>query len=465
MGSGPYYALGNIYQTVNTLPNIIFEIVAGGALAAVVVPLLSGAVSKGDAATARQTGSALLTWAVSILALLSVLAVVFAAPIVRALLGSDATQAELEVGTRMLIVFAPQLVLYGVGVVLTGIVQAHHRFAWPALAPLLSSVVVMASYLVFAYVAGRGASLTGLSLTSELILSVGTTLGVVALSMCLLIPLRATGVVLRPTFRFPSGVARRAGALVSSGVLAVGGQQLALLVVLVLSQRPAPVGSMVAYNLAQTIYLVPWAVLAVPIATSAFPRLSAAHDAGDYRHFQEILRGALQGVIVLAALAAAALIAASGPIATVITSVAEGYSDPSRIAWAIAAFAPGLLGYGLLALLTRALYASGATWSTALITVSGWLVVIVADVILANTVDIADRVAAVAAGNSIGMMVTGAGLLWWARRSADASGLAGYSPNAQRGSGCFVSGSTGWFRCGVWFWRYRSWRALWCQAQ
>ena len=54
--------------------------------------------------------------------------------------------ATTDVGAGMLRVFAPQIPLYGVGIVLAGLLQAHRRFAWPVLAPLLSSVVVIATY-------------------------------------------------------------------------------------------------------------------------------------------------------------------------------------------------------------------------------------------------------------------------------------------------------------------------------
>ena len=49
--------------------------------------------------------------------------------------------------------FSPMVPLYGLGIVLTGVLQSHRRFAWPALAPLLSSVTVMISYVIFAVVA------------------------------------------------------------------------------------------------------------------------------------------------------------------------------------------------------------------------------------------------------------------------------------------------------------------------
>ena len=73
----------------------------------------------------------------------------FAEPIARLLLG-DGDQAEVELAARFLLVFAPQVVLYGIGIVLTGVLQAHRRFAGPALAPLLSSLLVAGAYLLFA---------------------------------------------------------------------------------------------------------------------------------------------------------------------------------------------------------------------------------------------------------------------------------------------------------------------------
>lgn len=427
--------LGNVYQTVNTLPNIVFEIVAGGALASVVVPLLSGAVARRDTATVDRTASALLTWTVTVLAPLSVLVAVLAGPIVGALLGADAGPGAVEVGTRMLRVFAPQLVLYGVGIVLTGVLQAHHRFAGPALAPLLSSITVIGAYLLFGAVAGRTAELAGLSLSAELVLSVGTTLGVAVLSLCLLVPLRGTGVRLRPGYRFPAGQASRARALVGSGVASVAGQQLALLAVVVLTQRPAPDGSMVVYTLAQTLFFLPWAVLAVPVATSAFPRLAAAHATGDARAFARTLSGSTRAVLLLTAAAAAALAATAGPVAEVIAAMTAGDERPTALSWAIVAFAPGLVGYGLLALLSRALYAVGVTRSTALVTTAAWAVVIVADVLLAAALPRADRVAALAAGHTIGMTVLGAALLALVARRCGAAALAGVARAAFAGLG------------------------------
>ncbi|MDQ1655486.1 MAG: putative peptidoglycan lipid flippase [Cryptosporangiaceae bacterium] len=417
-------ALGDIYQSVNTLPNIVFEIVAGGALASVVVPLVAGRL--GDRGSVDRIASALLTWAVLLLAVLAIVVAVCARPIVEWLLTSPQhgapSPAAVAVGERMLLVFAPQLVLYGIGVVLTGVLQAHHRFAGPALAPLLSSLTVIAAYGVFR-AAGGTQVLGGLSRTAELILSVGTTLGVVVLSLSLLVPLRRTGVRLRPALRFPPGVSAQARTLVGGGVLAVVGQQVALLVVIKLSRPPAaPDGSLVLYTLAQTLFLLPWAVLAVPVATSAFPRLSASFAAGDLAAYRSSFASAARAVVLLTALGSAALVAGAEPLAWV---VPHGGADPGRLAWAIAAFGPGLAGYGLLALVSRAMYAAGAARATAAVTIGGWAVVIAAAVVLALALPPSARAAALAGGQSVGMTVLGAALLVLAARHTGRGSLAG----------------------------------------
>jgi len=143
----------NPHLTANTVPNIIFEIVAGGALAALVVPLVAGAINRGDTAAVSRTGSALLTWVLTILTPVALVVAVAAEPIVK-LAGTSGEAADIAAG--ILRVFAIQIPLYGVSIVLGGLLQAHRRFAWPVLAPLVSSVVVVATYLVYGAVVPRG---------------------------------------------------------------------------------------------------------------------------------------------------------------------------------------------------------------------------------------------------------------------------------------------------------------------
>ena len=232
---------GDTYTAANNVPNIVYEIVAGGALASLVVPMLAGGIVAGNTEQVRRTASALLGWVLLVLTPLAVLVALFAHPIARLLLGGGDPD-KVALAARFLLVFAPQVVLYGIGIVLTGVLQAHRRFAGPALAPLLSSVVVALAYLVFA---GMGGSqdIGGLTPSAELVLGVGTTLGVAVLSLCLLVPVRRLGLGLRPALRFPVGVAPRVARLALAGVLTLAGQQVLAAVAIRLANAGAPDGT------------------------------------------------------------------------------------------------------------------------------------------------------------------------------------------------------------------------------
>ncbi|MGY1710335.1 murein biosynthesis integral membrane protein MurJ [Geodermatophilus sp. SYSU D00758] len=413
---------GDAYVAANAVPNIVFEVVAGGALASLVVPMLAGGIAAGDREQVRRTASALLGWALLVLTPLAVLVAVLAGPIARLLLGS-ADDAQIDLAARFLVVFAPQVVLYGIGIVLTGVLQAHRRFAMPALAPLLSSLVVAGAYLAFAALDGSR-SAADLSTPAELVLSVGTTLGVAALSLSLLAPTRRLGLGLRPSLRFPVGAAPRVRRLAVAGVLTLAGQQLLAAVAIRLANTGAPDGTQVVYVAGLTVFLVPWAALAVPLATSAYPGLSERAETGDEAGFRAVLAPVTVLVVTASLVAAAVLVAVSGPMARVFLAA----GPPEAVAAlrdTIVAFAPGLAGYGLVAVLTRALYARGLWRAPTACVVGGWLVAVAADVVLAAVLPPADRATALGAGHTVGVSVAGVALLVVVLRVTGPAGLAG----------------------------------------
>ena len=424
---GEHSDLGGMYVVANTVPNIIFEIVAGGALASLVVPLLAGAVAAGDRTAVATTTGALLTWTLTLLAPLAVLVALLAEPIIGTL-AAGRSAAEIDAGARMLRIFAPQLPLYGVGVVLTGVLQAHRRFAWPVIAPLLSSLTVIGAYLAFAAIDGVGASVADVSRGGEVVLSAGTTLGVAVLSLSLLVPLRGLRLRLRPGFRFTEDARRKVGGLAVAGAVSVAAQQVAL-VVLLNRVTGGPDGAPVIFNLAQTLYLVPWAVLAVPLAVAAYPTLAAAHATGDRDGYRRTLAPTVRRVLLASCLGAAMLAATAGPVARFFWG---GGAEGASVA-AIAGFAPGLLGYGLFAVLTRALYASGDTRTATVVTAAGWLVVPVAAVALSAALPDSHRVLAAALANSVGMVVLGVLLVVSVARRAGRPALAGLARAAAVG--------------------------------
>jgi len=419
-----YTHLADMYQTANSIPNIVFEIVAGGALAALVVPLLAGDLDREDRAAVGHTASALLTWVLVVLLPVALVVVLLADPVMW-LLAPGRSGAERAVGAGMLRVFAPQLPLYGVGIVLTGVLQAHRRFAWPVLAPLLSSLAVIGAYLTYGAVAPHHPDIPNVSTGARMVLAVGTTLGVVVLSLCLVPAVRKLDLPWRPTLRLPDAQRRAVRALVGVGVLTVAAQQITTALTIALVNWRTGAGALIQFTQAQTVYFLPWAVLAVPVATSAYPALASASAAGDLDRFRRTLAGATRGVLLLCGLGAAALAALAWPAAWAYAKVAHGPAQAPGLAAGIVAFAPGLLGYGLFALHSRALYAHRQTRAAAQATVVGWGAVAVLSVLLAVVLPTGERVPAVAAANSAGMLVLGGVLLVFVGRRCGTGALAG----------------------------------------
>ena len=209
----------------------------------------------------------------------------------------------------MLVVFAPQILLYGLAVVLYGILQAHRRFTAPALAPVLSSVVVISAYLAFVPLSQGYGRLATLPRPAELMLSVGTTAGVAALVLTALVPALRLRLRLRPTLRFPAGVAPRIRGLAAVGLIALIAQDASVVAVMVLANGQEGQGALVLYNFGWQMFFVPYAVLAVPIATTAFPVLAAAEGA----RFDETAAASTRAVMLVSWLGAALLAGARCP--------------------------------------------------------------------------------------------------------------------------------------------------------
>ncbi|WP_460446804.1 murein biosynthesis integral membrane protein MurJ, partial [Angustibacter aerolatus] len=378
--------VGSAYAAANAVPNVLYEVVAGGALAGAVVPLLAGAIGRGDREQVSRTASALLGWALAVLVPVAVLLAALSGPLSRALVPAGCEAAR-GATSLLLLTFAPQVLLYGVSVVLTGVLQAHHRFTWPALAPLLSSAVVVAVYVLYAVVSGSTARHPDGWLPGDgalLLLGLGTTLGVVALSLPLLVPASRAGVRLRPTLRFDDGVGRRALGLAGAGLAGLVAQQLVVALTLWLTRRWGGTGAFNAYQYAQAVYLLPYAVLAVPLATAAFPRLADRHAAGDVDGYRSVLTRSTRVVLVAGCTGAAVLVAVAPAVGTFFSAISAGGAGPalSALPVALTAFAPGLLGFALIAHLGRALFAAGAARWAARSTVAGWLLAAVLSVAL-----------------------------------------------------------------------------------
>ncbi len=414
--------VGSIYQSVNALPNVVFEVAAGGVLAAAAVPLIAHRIGTGERDRADRTASVLLTWVLVVLVPLGALLALAARPLSALLVTGDDPEA-LDVAVRLLRIFALQVPLYGVGIILTGLLHAHRRFLAAALAPFLSSVVVLVSYLWYGSITSGEVEPGLVPDEAVAVLGWGTTLGVVVLSLPLVVPALATGWRWRPGVRLPPEDMRRVGALAGAGVVALAAQQAAVVVTMRLANFAGGDAAFTVYTYVQAVYLLPYAVLAVPVAQSAFPSLATRTGAGE--DASGTLSRALRAVIALTGVAAGILIAAAPAIGAFFGILdarrgAEGASPEALAAMpaALTAYAPGLVGFGLVALLTRALYVRGRPLDAGTATALGWVVAAVPPLLFVGR-DAGPAVTLWVLGvfSAIGMSVAGLGLVLLVRRT------------------------------------------------
>lgn len=429
--------VGDTYQTINTLPNVVYEVAAGGALAAIAVPLVAGQLGLGRRDDADRASSALLTWAVAILLPLAAIVFVAASWISDLLLDDSKSPGSVDLGATMLRIFAPQIALYGIGVVLAGMLQAHRRFLAAALAPLMSSLVVMAAYVAYGMRVSGSVAADAVPSDAVWILAGGTTVGVVVLSLPLVVPALRQGIRFRPTFTFPGGLGRRAAGLAGAGVLALAAQQGAVFLTLWLTHEPRTIdiGVVNVYAYVQAVYLLPYAVLAVPIATAAFPAMAhseATKDGDDGESAAALtLARSLRGILLLTSGAAAVLITASRPVGRLFLSLDRGADGPGAAALAaipggLSAYALGLVGFSVAALLTRALYVRGRPLHAALVVATGWAI---AGLLPLATIpegsDAATTLGILGIASTCGMTFSAVALAFLVRHAWGATALAG----------------------------------------
>lgn len=430
---------GEAYSTSNTVPNVLFEVAAGGALAGAVIPLISGFLAKRMDGEASRTASALLTWVLAIGLPIAGIVALAAGPISTALLGRGADATETELAATLLRMFALQVPLYGISLVCTGILQAHRRFILPALAPMLSAVTVIGALVVFWHLAGgQQDTPEALSTASIMWMGWGTTLGTVAFSLPQLIPVMRL-MHLRPTLAFPPGVAKRAIKLMGAGLGGILAQQIQIITIMVVANTygaagGGQTGAYPIYTFANAIYMVPYAVFAVPIATAVFPRLSEAAALPGKPGLAELTARSTRLVLEIGIVCVALLAALAQPAKLVFDYLREA----SGLDVALIAMAPGLVGYALIYHCSRVLYALEASRAVVVVNMTAWF-----SVCLALGVEVligfegrTGTLAAIGIAVSLGMTIGAAGQLLAIRAALGSEAMAGLGRAALTVTAC-----------------------------
>ena len=403
--------LANTYQTANTAPNVVFELVAAGVLTSIFVPTFVEYLVQGRRDEGWEAANALASVALAALVGLSVVVALAAPWLMRALtvgVTNDALRArEIGLGTTFLRLFAPQIAFYGAGMIMTGALHAHRRFGMAAVAPIFNNVVVIGVYLTYAVMrAGRDPSVEGITTAETLVLGLGTTAGVVAMTVCLVPSLARLGWRFRFSFDTKHPAVRRGARLGVWALGYAGGYQAGLIVVLLLANKVE--GGVAAYQWAYTFFYLPHALFAIPIFHVLFTAMSEHVARGEAPQFLERLKDGLAMLMFLLVPLAAYIWIVATPLTrlTLEYGVMTG-AGAEQVGRVLAAFAVGLPTYSAFLVYTRAYYALGDVKMPALVNAASVMVASAAGAALFFWLPADDAVAGLALGHSIGF-ATGA---------------------------------------------------------
>ena len=262
----------------------------------------------------------------------------------------------------------------------------------------------------------------------------GTTLGIATLVVVALPPTWRLHLRLRPVFRFPPGVARRAGGLALVGVIELVVIDVAGLVTIALANGRGDTGAIVLFNYASQVFNTISAILALSIVVSAFPVLSAREGPD----FDRTSAGSTRAILLMSWLGTAVIAAIAVPAAHVL---AKQPDQVPQLIWGFALYAPGIAGAVVIANLSRVLFVIGRLKIAAAALAGSWLIVIVADVVLVQLVPARLVVAMLALGTTIGQTVVAIPLVFVIRRICGPAAVQGARHAALAGLVACAAGS------------------------
>jgi putative peptidoglycan lipid II flippase len=376
-------AIGNqlhadLFNIGNTIPNMLYILLAGGVFNAVLVPQLVRA-QKGDADGGEAYTNRVITLALLFLGAVTVVLVIAAPLVMKLYLNGSYDDPGLAAQRDSAIAFAryclPQVFFYGMFVLLGQVLNARGRFGpmmWAPIANNAISIVVLVLYLFWFGALPATDSCAAFTSTQELVLGGGATLGIAAQVLILLPVLRAAGVRFRPRYDFRGSGLGHTLRLGIWTVLFVVVNQVAYTVVVRLAsggparaacghhhhhQQVADATGYTVYAAAFLFVMVPHAIITVSLATAILPRLSAKAADGDLSGLAGTLAGTLRTALAVVIPFALALPVLAYDASKVLFGYLATASTFDHYVPSMILFGPGIVFFTVHYLMLRGFYA------------------------------------------------------------------------------------------------------------
>jgi putative peptidoglycan lipid II flippase len=374
LGAG---TLADTFSLGNTLPNVIYILIIGGALNAVFIPELVRHM-KDDGDDGQGYADRLITLVGSVLLAVSVAAVLLAPWIVQ-LYAPQYSQEQHDLATAFARCCLPQIFFYGVYTMLSQVLNARGHFGAPTFAPLLNNVIAIVTFLLFIVVAGS-ARLTATTLPpgQVALLGIGTTLGVAVQALVLVPVLVRARYVWRPSFQWRGAGLSTAGGLAFWTIGLVLVNQLAYIVIVrlattanvIASENGTTAGGLTSYTNAHLIFILPHSVITVSVVAALLPRMSRAAHAQDFTALAADIGGGMRSVSALIVPAAVALMVLGTQAGVVLFSYGATTKAEAQLTGTVASvLALGLLPFTLYYIVLRGWYALELTRTAFWVTV------------------------------------------------------------------------------------------------
>ena len=355
------------FGAANVVPNLLFSLVAGGALASAFVPIFTTKLASNDRQGAWRLVSSLINLSSIILISASLLAALFAPQIVHLIWPKYQQNLAVPLLRILLITSA----VFGVSGIVSGVLNAHQHFLLPSLASSLYWLGWIIGLIFFVPSLG----ILGLAW--------GAVLGSV-MHLCIQIPglLRLPDRRFTPTLGLKNPDVREVAILMGPRLIGVATVQMNLLLNTIVANF-IPDGSLAAINFAFPIMTVPLVIIGSGIGFATLPTFSAQVARGEIAELKGSITSALRGVLFLSVPATFGLILLAPPLISAMYQYGKfSGQNTDWVAWALILYTLGLVGHATLEVVVRAFYALHDTKTPVLVGATAMTINLVLSILL-----------------------------------------------------------------------------------
>ncbi len=332
------------YLAAFRVPDLLFQLVAGGALGSAFIPVFTGCLTRRELSGAWRVFSAVTNLVLIILTGAALVAGLAAPLLVRTVLAPGFTPEQQALTVSMMRWMLVSTVIFGVSGIVMGVLQSYQHFFLPALAPLLYNLSIIAGALLLAPTLGIYGLVIGVVVGAALHLDVQ------------MFGLWWYGARYHRTLGLRDPLVREVGRLMAPRVLGLAVVQINFWVNTVLAST-LPAGSLSALNYAWLLMLLPQGIVAQAVATAAFPTFAALEARGALGELRRTISGTLRVLLFLTIPAAAGLFVWRVPLVRLLLERGEFTAESTRLtAAALAFYAFGLIGHSVVEIIARAFY-------------------------------------------------------------------------------------------------------------